>query len=63
LDRVDEAQRCCFTKSGDSRGSGLGLSIARDLVTAHHGAITATNHRANGGARISFTLPGGHPGT
>jgi signal transduction histidine kinase len=52
-----------FTKSGDSRGSGLGLSIARDLVTAHHGTITATNHRATGGAIVSFTLPGGSSGT
>jgi two-component system, OmpR family, sensor histidine kinase BaeS len=52
-----------FTKSGDSRGSGLGLSIARDLVTAHHGTITATNLPAKGGARVSFTLPADHPGT
>ena len=52
-----------FTKSGDSRGSGLGLSIARDLVEAHHGTITASNHPATAGARVSFTLPGGHPGT
>ena len=46
-----------FTKSGDSRGSGLGLSIARDLVEAHHGTITASNHPATAGARVSFTLP------
>ena len=52
-----------FTKSGDSGGSGLGLSIARDLVTAHHGTITATNDPATGGARVSFTLPADHPGT
>ena len=51
-----------FMKSGDSGGSGLGLSIARDLVTAHHGTITATNHHANGGARVTFTLPADHPG-
>jgi signal transduction histidine kinase len=52
-----------FTKSGDSRGSGLGLSIARDLVEAHRGTITAANLPATGGARVSFTLPGGDPGT
>ena len=52
-----------FTKSGDSRGSGLGLCIARDLVTAHHGTITAANDPARGGAMVSFTLPGGRPGT
>jgi signal transduction histidine kinase len=51
-----------FTKSGDSRGSGLGLSIARDLVEAHGGTISATNRPNTGGARVAFTLPGGHPG-
>ena len=51
-----------FTRSGDSRGSGLGLSIARDLVEAHHGTITATNHPTSGGARVCFTLPTGHAG-
>jgi signal transduction histidine kinase len=46
-----------FTRSADSRGSGLGLSIARDLVEAHGGTIHAANAPA-GGATVSFTLPG-----
>jgi signal transduction histidine kinase len=37
-------------------GSGLGLAIARGLVEAQGGRIWAEN-RANGGARVSFTLP------
>lgn len=37
-------------------GSGLGLSIAREIVTAHGGSIWAENSRG-GGAKISFTLP------
>jgi len=37
-------------------GAGLGLAIARGLVEAHGGKIWAEN-RAQGGARISFTLP------
>ena len=37
-------------------GAGLGLAIARGLVEAHGGQIWAEN-RAQGGARISFTLP------
>ena len=45
-----------FTRSADSRGSGLGLSIARDLVVAHGGTIQAAN-RATGGAAVSFTVP------
>jgi two-component system sensor histidine kinase BaeS len=51
-----------FSKSGDSGGSGLGLSIARDLVEAHDGTITASNDPVTGGARVAFTLPGGQPG-
>ena len=46
-----------FTRSVDSRGSGLGLSIVRDLVEAHGGRITAAN-RPEGGAAVTFTLPG-----
>jgi signal transduction histidine kinase len=45
-----------FTRSADSRGSGLGLSIARDLVAAHGGSIVAENGPA-GGAAIRFTVP------
>ena len=44
-----------FTRPVDSRGSGLGLSIVRDLVVAHGGRIEATN-RPEGGARVAFTL-------
>ena len=46
-----------FERAGDSRGSGLGLSIARDLVRAHGGSIDASNDPATGGASVSFTLP------
>lgn len=46
-----------FTRAADSSGSGLGLSIARDLVQAHDGTIEAGNDPATGGASVSFTLP------
>jgi len=36
--------------------SGLGLAIAKGLVEAHGGTIWAEN-RAEGGARVAFTLP------
>jgi signal transduction histidine kinase len=45
-----------FTRSADSGGSGLGLSIARDLVVTHGGAISAAS-RETGGAAIDFTVP------
>jgi signal transduction histidine kinase len=46
-----------FTRAADSRGSGLGLSIARDLVEAHGGTIRAWNVAAGGGAGVAFTVP------
>lgn len=45
-----------FARAGDSRGSGLGLSIARDLVDAHGGTIEARNHPTTGGASVTFSL-------
>ena len=42
--------------SADTRGSGLGLSIARDLVGAHQGTIWAANGAA-GGATVTFEVP------
>lgn len=46
-----------FERAGDSQGSGLGLSIARDLVHAHDGTIDATNDPTTGGASVTFTMP------
>jgi signal transduction histidine kinase len=44
-----------FVKASDSTGSGLGLSIARDLVEAHEGTITAANRPQSGAVfRISL---------
>jgi signal transduction histidine kinase len=53
-----------FTRAGGPRGSGLGLSIVRDLVRAHGGAIEAGNAHGTGGAAVTFTLPvaDGHGG-
>jgi signal transduction histidine kinase len=45
-----------FARAADSGGSGLGLSIARDLVGAHGGTITARSEPGRG-TDLEFTLP------
>ena len=45
-----------YYKSADSRGMGLGLSIAKYIVEAHGGEIRAESE-AGKGTTISFTLP------
>jgi two-component system phosphate regulon sensor histidine kinase PhoR len=45
-----------FYKSSDSRGMGLGLSIAKYIVEAHGGEIRAESE-AGKGTKISFALP------
>jgi two-component system, OmpR family, sensor histidine kinase BaeS len=45
-----------FHKGQGSRGSGLGLTIARGLVTAHGGEIRASS-APGAGTSMSFTLP------
>jgi signal transduction histidine kinase len=47
-----------FQKGPGSQGSGLGLTIARNLVLAHGGEIRADSHPGSG-TTISFTLPSG----
>ena len=38
-------------------GSGLGLSIVRQIVEAHHGSVSADNHPETGGAWLQVKLP------
>ena len=45
-----------FTRSPESPGAGLGLAIAKSLVTAHGGTIEAES-AAGQGTEIRFTLP------
>jgi signal transduction histidine kinase len=46
-----------FEKAKDSPGSGLGLTIARAIVAAHHGTLVASSPGAGQGARFTITLP------
>lgn len=48
-----------FHRSAEARtlpGSGLGLSIVRDVVERHHGTVQVAS-RDGGGASVGFTLP------
>ena len=45
-----------FHKGATSRGSGLGLTIARNLVKAHGGDISAESHLGKG-TTMTFSLP------
>jgi two-component system sensor histidine kinase MprB len=57
LDRVfDRFHRAESTRA--MPGSGLGLSIVRDVVEAHGGEVVAAN-RPDGGAEVGFRLPVG----
>ncbi|GAA3348594.1 ATP-binding protein [Amorphoplanes nipponensis] len=54
-----------FVRLDDSRsraagGTGLGLPIARDIVTAHGGALTVDDLDVGAAMRISLPLPGGN---
>lgn len=49
-----------FHRGGRSQGSGLGLSIARNLVVAHGGEIAAASEVGRG-TTVTFTLPAPGP--
>jgi two-component system, OmpR family, sensor histidine kinase BaeS len=52
----DRFHRVDPSRSRETGGSGLGLTIARLLVESHGGRIVAENN-FEGGSRFSFTLP------
>jgi signal transduction histidine kinase len=49
-------QRLDASRSRETGGTGLGLTVARTIVRAHGGDVTLTN-RAEGGLRVEVTLP------
>ncbi len=57
LDRIfDRLYRVDSARTREKGGSGLGLSICRSIVEAHHGTITAEN-APSGGLRVMLSFP------
>ncbi|HQZ85046.1 MAG TPA: HAMP domain-containing sensor histidine kinase [Actinomycetota bacterium] len=46
-----------FEKHGGSPGSGLGLTIARAIIEAHHGSLIASSDGPGTGARFTVRIP------
>ena len=55
-DELESIWDSFHTSKNIGHGSGLGLSINRDIIREHLGEITATN-RPDGGARFTLKLP------
>lgn len=56
LDYIFEGESYSGSRTSDSRkGMGIGLSICKTIITAHHGSIAAGNHED--GAEFTFSLP------
>lgn len=56
FERFFQEERSRTRYADGEKGSGLGLSIARAIVQAHGGTLTAANH-PEGGAVFTLTLP------
>ncbi|MGB4892614.1 MAG: HAMP domain-containing sensor histidine kinase [Propionicimonas sp.] len=52
-----------FNKTPGSPGTGLGLTIARAIIQAHHGTLTAHSDGPGEGAVFTMVLPGAPPGS
>jgi signal transduction histidine kinase len=64
FDRFVRLEAARTRKAGDTTGTGLGLSIARDIATAHGGAITITDPQTgNRGTTFTVRLPALRPTT
>lgn len=48
--------------SGPLEGTGIGLSVVREYVVAHHGEITVVDDPGRAGAHLRVTLPLAHGG-
>jgi len=51
-----------FATAGKANGTGLGLTIVKNLITAHEGEVTVDFEPAEGGAAFELSLPLGAEG-
>jgi signal transduction histidine kinase len=56
----DPFYRVETSRSRESGGTGLGLTIARNVTEQHGGSITLTNH-PEGGLEVTLMLPAYYP--
>ena len=60
LESLEKATQLFYQedKSRQSRNhSGLGLTIANDIIRLHHGSLSLSNDNGTGGARVTIMLP------
>ena len=60
LESLEKATQLFYQedKSRQSRNhSGLGLTIANDIIRLHHGSISLSNDNGTGGAKVTIILP------
>ena len=60
LESLEKATQLFYRedKSRQSRNhSGLGLTIANDIIRLHHGSLSLSNDNGTGGARVTIILP------
>jgi len=60
LESLEKATQLFYQedKSRQSRNhSGLGLTIANDIIRLHHGSLSLSNDNGTGGARVTIILP------
>ena len=53
---VDKAFDKFFTTKSPDKGTGLGMSVSKDIVELHHGSIVLESEREMG-SKITITLP------
>ena len=60
LESLEKATQLFYQedKSRQSRNhSGLGLTIANDIIRLHHGSLSLSNDNGTGGAKVTIMLP------